>query len=105
MQKIQNTTLDELDIMVSFDVVSLFTKVPVDEAMGAIEEMLEKDESINERMTMSPYEVCRLTLYLRTTYFTLKMSSLSNVICYGSPLVCDCQPLLLPTAIRNYRNG
>ena len=60
-------------MMVSFDVVSLFTKVPVDEAMHAISEMLEKDEAIDLSTTMSPSEVCRLTsLCLNSTYFCFK---------------------------------
>ena len=73
VQKVWNTPLDKPDRLVSFNVVSLFTKVPVNEAMVVIEEMLEKDESIDERTTMSPGEVCRLTsLRLRSTYFRFK---------------------------------
>lgn len=59
--------------MVSFDVVSLFMKVPVDEALEAISGMLEKDETAEERSTISPSEVCRLTsLCLRSTYFRFR---------------------------------
>ena len=73
VQKIRNTPLDKSDRLVSFDVVSLFTKVPVNEAMVVIEEMLENDESIDERTSMSPGEVCRLTsLCLRSTHFRFK---------------------------------
>ena len=87
VQKIRNTPLDKSDRLVSFDVVSLFTKVPVNEAMVVIEEMLEKDESIDERTTMSPGEVCRLTsLCLRSTYFFVSRMTSSNSVT-GKPWV------------------
>ena len=74
-------------------VVSLFTKVPVDEAMHAISEMLEKDEAIDLRTTMSPSEVCRLTsLCLRSTYFRLKNSSVMEQP-WVPPFTSGCQPL------------
>ena len=89
VRKIKNTPLDESDVMVSFDVVSLFTKVPVNEAIDAISEMLKKDETIDERTTMSPSEVCRLTaLCLRSTYFRFKDSFYEqrDGTAMGSPL-------------------
>ena len=75
VQSVQDTSFDELDRMVSFDMVSLFTKVPVNEAMDAITEMLKKDETVYERTTMSIGEICRLTsLCLKSTYFLFKDS-------------------------------
>ena len=56
--------------MVSFDVQSLFTKVPIREAMRMVAELLEQDETLIERTPMSASSVCKLTeLCLRTTYF------------------------------------
>ena len=89
VKKIRNTPLDGSDLMVSFDVVSLFTKVPVEEAIGAISEMLEKDEFIDERTTMSTGELCRLTSFcLRSTYFRFKDSfyEQQDGAAMGSPL-------------------
>lgn len=89
VHKIRNTPLSKSDKLVSFDVVSLFTKVPVDEAMVAIEKMLERDESVDERTTMSPGEVCGLTsLCLRSTYFRFKDAFFEQCdrAAMGSPL-------------------
>ena len=59
--------------MVSFDVVSLFIKVPMDEAKHAISKMLENNDSIDLRTIVSPSEVYRLiSLCLGSTYFRLK---------------------------------
>lgn len=83
-------------MMISFDVVSLFTKVPVDEAMKVISEMLEKDESIYERTMMSPSEGCMLiSLCLRSTYFLFKDASYEqwDGAAMGSPFTRGCQPL------------
>ena len=56
--------------MVSFDVVSLFTKVPVDDALQAIFTLLTQDETLDERTTIPVPDICALTeLCLRSTYF------------------------------------
>ena len=55
--------------MVSFDVVSLFTKVPLDDALQSILTLLFNDEKLEEQ-TISANAICQLTkLCLRTTYF------------------------------------
>ena len=43
----------ENEILVSFDVVSLFTNVPIGEAVDVIRELLRNDEDLVTR-TMSP---------------------------------------------------
>ena len=64
---------DESDVMVSYDVTSRFTKVPVSKALDAVAEMLRKDKTVDERTTMSTSEVYRLmSLCLRSSYFRFK---------------------------------
>ena len=47
-QKIREVELMEGDVMISFDVVSLFTKVPIDGALQVISTLLAQDDSLEE---------------------------------------------------------
>ena len=75
--------------MVSFDVKSLFTKVPVDKAMDVIKDKLMYDERLEERTTLSICEICGLTrLCLRSMYFQFKDNFFEQLegAAMGSPL-------------------
>ena len=70
---IKNTRLLPTEVMVSFDIKSLFTSVPVQEALEVIQGKLMADESLGERMALSADQVTQLLdLCLRTTYFLYK---------------------------------
>ena len=57
--------------MVIYDVSSLFTNVPIQEAIDAIRDMLQKDETLDERTVLSPDRIVEvLETYLRFTYFS-----------------------------------
>jgi hypothetical protein len=43
IQKIKNLYLEHGDMLVSFDVISLFTRVPVDESLNYFSEIFTKD--------------------------------------------------------------
>lgn len=47
--------------MVSFDVISLFTKVPMEDAMTAIRDKSNNDDTLDERTMMTTEEICKLT--------------------------------------------
>ena len=69
-QKIREVELMEGDMMISFDVVSLFTKVPIDGALQVISTLLAQDDSLEERTSITVPDICQLTeLCLRSTYF------------------------------------
>ena len=60
----------EVDRLVSFDVKSLFTMVPIDDSLRIIRDRLVVDDTLDERTTLTIDEICDLTnLCLRSTFF------------------------------------
>ena len=56
--------------MVSFDVKSLFTSVPIDKALDVINRRLTDDDTLGDRSTLTPDQVTMLLrICLKTTYF------------------------------------
>ena len=53
--------LGEKDVMLSFDVVSLFTRVPVDEGLEVIAQRLQHDHTLAERTTLEVEDICKFT--------------------------------------------
>ena len=49
VEQIRSWRIEPDEILVSFDVKSLFTSVPVEEAMKSVEKRLEADASLEER--------------------------------------------------------
>ena len=89
MKQIKECELDEDDRMVSFDVVSLFTRVSVNEAIEVVSSRLAEDNSLEERTTLSPESICQLArLCLQSTYFQFRGSFYEQLegAAMGSPL-------------------
>ena len=57
---IMEEIIDKNEIMVSFDVKSLFTNVPIDDAIRIARNKLQADESLVEHSALSPDEVVKL---------------------------------------------
>ena len=56
--------------MVSFHVTSLYTAIPIDQALLIIRDLLEHDEKLADRTLLSPRQILDLLdILLRTTYF------------------------------------
>ena len=71
--KIKGTTINPEDRLVSFDVTSLFTQVPINEAIKIVKEKLNSDESLQERTSIPvPQLVELIELCLRSTYFQFR---------------------------------
>ena len=56
--------------MVSFDVTSLYTTIPTDQALLIIEDLLQHDDKLADRTSLTPNQILDLlSILLRTTYF------------------------------------
>ncbi len=63
--------LEEDEVFVSHDVISLFTKVPIEKALQIIREKLEKDKSWREKTNLTVDDIIELLEFiLTTTYFS-----------------------------------
>ena len=70
MEVIKQTSMDPNDIMISFDVKSLFTKVPVKEAIDIVCYKLSDDDSLSQRTSLSVTSIRQLMkLCFDGTYF------------------------------------
>ena len=74
--------------MVSFDVVSLFTNVPTDEALSIVRTRLESDETLAQRTTIPTDDIMELlTFCVTTTAFQLgDYCQQTEGMAMGSPL-------------------
>ena len=67
---ISSETILDKEIMVSFDVESLFTNVPIDAAVHTALQKLEDDPSLADRTTLTPAQITDLLNFvLRSTVF------------------------------------
>ena len=67
---IRDKTLNACEELVSFDVVSLFTKIPVDLAVKVAEERLREDASLGQRTSLPVEDIIHLLSFcLKTTQF------------------------------------
>ena len=63
-------TIEPDEIMVSFDVTSLYITIPIDQALFIIEDLLQHDDKLTDRTPLSPNQILDLlNILLRTTYF------------------------------------
>ena len=70
-ETMREITIGEDELLVSFDVSSLFTNVPIGEAVQVIQAKLREDDSLAERTPLSPDRVAELLdMCLRSTYFS-----------------------------------
>ena len=76
-------------IYLSFDVVSLFTKVPIDEALQVVSTALQNDSSLSDRTAIPIETICNLVeLCLKSTYFQFENNFYKQIegASMGSPL-------------------
>ena len=73
LEDLKGLKLEEDGCLMSFDVKALFTSVPIQPAIQIIKKLLEEDQDLKQRTSMSvDHIVCLLEFCLRSTYFTFK---------------------------------
>ena len=73
VDELKSIRLDPNETMVSYDVVSLFTKTPVDQSLQVARDRLENDRKLKERTKLSVDDIMELlTFVLNTTYFSFR---------------------------------
>ena len=89
-KKLINTITDDDEIMISFDVVSLFTAIPVDRACERIRNKLNKDNTLGQRYKLSIDDIIKLLRFtLSKSYFTYNNETCKQIhgCAMGSPVV------------------
>ncbi|KAJ8911014.1 hypothetical protein NQ315_003576, partial [Exocentrus adspersus] len=72
-EKLTTINIDSTELLVSFDVVSLFTNVPVDKTLSIVRNKLENDNNLKDRTKLNVSAFMELlTLCIKTTYFQLE---------------------------------
>lgn len=70
IEKVRDVAIDDDEVMVSFDVVSLFTSIPTDMAVEACTTALESDRTLPDRSPIDVPDLKRLLCFcLANTYF------------------------------------
>ena len=59
-EMISSEVVSEQEVMVSFDVQSLFTNVPIDKALEVINRRLTEDGTLEDRSTLTPGQITML---------------------------------------------
>ena len=89
IQSIEGTQLKTDECMMSFDVESLFTSVPIEPSIEIIKKLLEDDKNLHLRTKMTVNQIsCLLDFCLKTTYFTFQGKFFEHVkgAAMGSPI-------------------
>ena len=90
---IQKFTLSENKILVSFDVVSLFTSVSVDKAFGLVLDLLSSDESLASRTSLDIFDITiGLEHCFSSTVFSYKSSFFKQI--YGTSMFSCISPII-----------
>ncbi|CAH8465403.1 unnamed protein product, partial [Dicrocoelium dendriticum] len=102
-QKIASLKIESDDLMVSFDVTSLFTNVPKEEALGIARRCLNEDVTLNDRTKLTVNQIIEgMTVCLNMSYFVFqsKLYSQEQGLAMGSPI----SPVLANLYMEDFEN-
>ena len=89
IQQLEDIKLRSDDIIMSYDVKALFTSVPIKPALKIIKKLLEEDQTLQQRTSMTVNNItCLLEFCLNSTYFTFQEKFYEQVegAAMGSPI-------------------
>ena len=70
-EEFRDITLDKQEMLVSFDVVSLFTNTPIGKSIEIVKDRLQNDTELHKRTKLSVEDIIKLLEFiLSTTYFS-----------------------------------
>ena len=96
--KFITTQTVEDEVLVSFDVVSLFTRIPTNLAVQVARQCLQDDPSLPERTSLTPSEIVSLLeLCLNATYFAFRNTYYQQIhgTAMGSPVSVVASDLVM----------
>ena len=89
IKQLEDIKLGPDDIIMAYDVKALFTSVPIKHALKIIKKLLEEDQTLQQRTTMTVNNItCLLEFCLNSTYFTFQEKFYEQVegAAMGSPI-------------------
>ena len=93
VERLQEARIGPEDLLVSFDVTSLFTQVPIDEALEVVRARLTKDPTLMDRTCIPvPQLVELIELCLRSTYFQFQNNFFEQID--GTPMGSPLSPII-----------
>ena len=93
VERLQEARIGPEDLLVSFDVTSLFTQVPIDEALEVVRVRLTKDPTLMDRIRIPvPQLVELIELCLRSTYFQFQNNFFEQID--GTPMGSPLYPII-----------
>ena len=94
IDKIANTTIDEDEIMVSFDVVSLFTAIPVEKACERIRTKLETDVTLTSRTKLTIDDIISLLRFTLSNSFFTHNNTIYKQVHHGCAMGSPVSPVI-----------
>ena len=103
VNKLSNIQLTKEESLVSYDVTTLFTSVPVDDSVSIIHDILHQDPTLSDRTSLSAAQVTELLcICLTTTYMYFVYSSEFYVQKEGAAMGSPVSPIVANLFIEHF---
>jgi len=103
VESINNLRLEDDEILVSFDVVSLFTNIPTTLAVEIAQRRLTECNDFQERTNWSIPDVCEgLDICMQSSYFAFRGKYFKQI--FGTPMVSPVSPILANLVMEDIEN-